>query len=141
MLLYAQVKQFCSKLIIFHKKGMGAMAAYRIGIDAGGTKVAYGLFDEKNTLLDRAQHPTPIEAGGPAFSDLLIKGVNTLITRNQLRREDIQGVGICMPSFILYDEGYILMTSSIVNVRDFAMRECCAPRRSLSWWPSASPSR
>lgn len=107
------------------------MAAYRLGIDAGGTKVAYGLFDESNTLLDRYQHPTPIEADGPAFSDLLIKGVNTLITRNSLKREEIQGVGICMPSFILYDEGYVLMTSALVNIRDFAMREYLEKRLDL----------
>lgn len=107
------------------------MAAYRLGIDAGGTKVAYGLFDESNTLFDRYQHPTPIEADGPAFSDLLIKGVNTLITRNSLRREDIQGVGICMPSFILYDDGYVLMTSAMVNIRDFAMREYLEKRLEL----------
>ena len=31
------------------------MSTYRIGIDAGGTKVAYGLFDEENRLLDRFQ--------------------------------------------------------------------------------------
>lgn len=107
------------------------MAAYRLGIDAGGTKVAYGLFDESNTLIDRYQHPTPIEADGPAFSDLLIKGVNTLITRNSLRHEDIQGVGICMPSFILYDDGYVLMTSAMVNIRDFAMREYLEKRLEL----------
>ena len=26
------------------------MSTYRIGIDAGGTKVAYGLFDEENQI-------------------------------------------------------------------------------------------
>ena len=31
------------------------MSTYRIGIDAGGTKVAYGLFDQENRLLDRFQ--------------------------------------------------------------------------------------
>ena len=31
------------------------MSTYRIGIDAGGTKVAYGLFDEENRLLKAVQ--------------------------------------------------------------------------------------
>ena len=35
---------------------------YRIGIDAGGTKVAYGLFDADGQLLDRMQHPSDINA-------------------------------------------------------------------------------
>ena len=51
---------------------------YRMGIDAGGTKVAYGLFDENNNLVDRFQHPTPIDADGPAFCDLLVDTVNKI---------------------------------------------------------------
>ena len=43
---------------------------YIFGIDAGGTKVAYGLFDRAGELLDRYQHPTDIEADGPAFSEI-----------------------------------------------------------------------
>lgn len=99
------------------------MARYRLGIDAGGTKTAYGLFDESNALVDREQHPTPIDADGPAFCALLIDGIGRILARNGLRKEDIQGVGICMPSFILYDEGYVYMTSAMVNIRDFPMRD------------------
>ena len=98
------------------------MAAYRLGIDVGGTKAAYGLFDENDKLIDRSQHPTPIDADGPALSDLLIAGIHGILERNGIERDAVQGVGICMPSFILYDEGYVCMTSAIVNVRDFAMR-------------------
>ena len=96
---------------------------YRIGIDAGGTKVAYGLFDEKNVLVDRFQHPTPITADGPAFCDLVIESLHGLLRKNALEMRDLQGVGICMPSFILFDEGYVCMTSAMVNIRDFAMRD------------------
>ena len=99
------------------------MAAFRLGIDVGGTKVAYGLFDEQNNLIDRAQHPTPSDADGPALSDLLIAGIHDMLGRNGIGKEDVQGIGICMPSFILYDEGYVYMTSAIVNIRDFAMKE------------------
>ena len=79
------------------------MKSYRIGIDAGGTKVAYGLFDEKNNLLDRFQHPTPIEADGPAFSDLVIENVGKLLQQNNKTIEDLRYC-ICMLSFILFDQ-------------------------------------
>ena len=59
------------------------MKNYRIGIDAGGTKVAYGLFDEQNNLLDRFQHLTPIEADGPTFSDLVIENVRKCFEAEQ----------------------------------------------------------
>ena len=45
--------------------------SYVIGIDAGGTKVAYGLF-ENNNIIDRHVHPTDPNADGPSFSDTLI---------------------------------------------------------------------
>ena len=99
------------------------MAGYRLGIDVGGTKVAYGLFDENDTLIDRWQHPAPIDADGPAFSDRLIAEVDGLLARNHLQKRELSGVGIGMPSFILYDEGYVYLTSSLVNIRDFAMRD------------------
>lgn len=101
---------------------------YRIGIDAGGTKVAYGLFDEQNKLLDRFQHPTPIEADGPAFSNLVIENVEKLLEKNSKTIEELQGIGICMPSFILFDQGYVCMTSAMVNIRDFPMRDYLTQR-------------
>ena len=107
------------------------MAMYRIGIDAGGTKVAYGLFDDENHLVDRFQHPTPIEADGPAFADLVIESINALIDRNAIPREAVWGVGMCMPSFIIYDKGYVYMTSAMVNIRDFAMRDYMTERLGL----------
>ena len=99
------------------------MGIYRIGVDAGGTKVAYGLFDQENRLLDRFRHPTPIEADGPEFSDLLIESIEKLLERNGLAKADLQGIGVCMPSFLLFDQGYVCITSAMENLHDFAMRD------------------
>ena len=96
---------------------------YRIGIDAGGTKVAYGLFDADHALVDRFQHATPITADGPAFCDLVIESLHRLLQKNNIGVDSLQGIGICMPSFILFDEGYVCMTSAMVNnyIKDGAM--------------------
>jgi glucokinase len=104
------------------------MGRWRIGVDAGGTKVAYGLFDEENHLIDRFQHPTPIEADGPEFTDLVLRSLREMLDRNHLTQQDLQGVGICMPSYILFDQGYIFLTSAMVNIRDFPMRDYIAQR-------------
>ena len=104
------------------------MSTYRIGIDAGGTKVAYGLFDEENHLLDRFQQPTPIEADGPAFCGMVIDSIHTILEKNRLTLADLAGIGVCMPSFILFEQGYVCMTSAMVNIRDFAMRDYLAQR-------------
>ena len=104
------------------------MKPYKIGIDAGGTKVAYGLFDEHEKLIDRIQHPTPILADGPTFSDLLIHHLGQFMEKHGLTKENLRGVGICMPSFLLFDEGVVCMTSAMVNIRDFPMRDYLAQR-------------
>ena len=104
------------------------MSKYRIGIDTGGTKVAYGLFDKENRLLDRFQQPTPIDADGPAFCDMVLDSLRAMLERNGLTTAELEGVGICMPSFILFDQGYVCMTSSIENIRDFPMRDYLARR-------------
>ena len=107
------------------------MQKYRMGIDVGGTKIAYGLFNEKNALVDEFREPTDSETDGASLADQILKQINALLQRNHLEQKNLQGIGICMPSFILFDEGYICMTSAMTNVRDFAMRDYMAKRLSV----------
>lgn len=100
----------------------------RIGVDVGGTKVAYGLFDEEGNLLDRRQHPTPMEATGEELSELILQNIRGMMADNDVGEADVQGIGIGMPSFIIYDKGYVYMTSALTNVRDFPMRDWFAAR-------------
>ena len=99
------------------------MKKYVIGIDAGGTKVAYGLFPCGGKMIDRFQHPTDSEQNGPEFSEVIIKSINYLLDKNKLTTDDLQGVGICMPSFIHFVEGKICLTSAMTNIQDFYMRD------------------
>lgn len=96
---------------------------YIFGIDAGGTKVAYGLFDREGNLLGKYQHPTDIQADGPAFSEQLIETINKILKEHGTTLDEVYGVGICMPSYIRFESGYIHMTSAMVNIKDFAMRD------------------
>ena len=104
------------------------MSRYRIGIDVGGTKTAYGLFDGNNTIIDRHQHITPMDVDGPGLCDLLLAGIDDILNRNAIDHAAVKGVGLGMPSFIFYEEGYIYMTSALVNVKAFPMREYMARR-------------
>lgn len=94
-----------------------------IGIDVGGTKVAYGLFAPNGMLLDRYQHPTDSNTDGEALSDAMLLGIAQMLKKNGLTPDDVLGIGVGMPSFILFDEGYIFLTSALTNIRDFAMRD------------------
>lgn len=94
-----------------------------IGIDVGGTKVAYGLFDRQGKLLDRIQHPTDMDCDGPTLCDLMIENVRTLVKKNGLGLGQLDGIGICIPSYLLFDEGVVCMTTAITGMRDFPMRD------------------
>lgn len=89
---------------------------YVIGIDAGGTKVAYGLFNPAGERIDRMQHPTDVCATGESFSDTLIEHIHSLLARNKMAIPDIDGIGICMPSFILFDVITVLWRANAVQV-------------------------
>jgi len=96
---------------------------YVIGVDAGGTKVAYGLFDNEHRLVDRMQHHTNNSADGPQFSDELIDNIQALLHKNNVTFEQLKGVGIGMPSFINRETGHIFITSAMPKIKDFAMLE------------------
>lgn len=105
------------------ERGNGMKSGYVIGIDAGGTKVAYGLFNPAGERIDRAQHPTDVCATGESFSDTLVENIQAILARNNMKDSDLDGIGICMPSFILFDEGYVLMTSAMPGIKQFPMRD------------------
>ena len=101
---------------------------YRIGIDVGGTKTALGLFGEDGALVSRLQCATPLDVDGPELCELILKEIDEILKPGGLRHTDVEGVGIGLPSYILYDEGYVLMTSALENLHDFAMRDYLAAR-------------
>jgi len=96
---------------------------YVIGIDAGGTKVAYGLFNSELKIVDRVLQPTDADADGSAFSDSIVDNVKDILRTNSLTFEQLDGIGVCMPSFIKRETGYVFMTSSMPRIKNFAMCE------------------
>ena len=94
---------------------------YIIGVDAGGDKVAYGLFDGAGAIVGCETHPTDAGADGPVFCDTMAANIRALLFNHKLSFDALHGIGVGMPSYILHDEGRILMTSSIPAIRDFPM--------------------
>lgn len=98
------------------------MEQYTIGIDIGGTKVAYGLFDNQKHILMRKTHPSNVSYSPEEFFDDIATNIQEIVSGNHLERENIRGVGIGMPSFILFEEGKIIKTSNLTNIHDFQAR-------------------
>lgn len=104
-------------------KGAFCVGQYTIGVDVGGTKIAYGLFDDQQKLVckNKVRSDPSLEAAD--FFDVLAGGIRKLMKENGLTNDHVRGVGIGMPSYILFEEGRILKTTNLTKIHDFPARK------------------
>jgi glucokinase len=98
------------------------MSAYVMGIDVGGTKIACGLFDGQKNLVAQSRCPSDPDLPPEAFFDGLVREIHALLEKQSLGAEALRGIALAMPSFIIFDQGYIVKTSNLVKIRDFPAR-------------------
>lgn len=69
--------------------------AFYIGVDGGGTKTAYALFNEKKELLDLVKTPGSNHENLPGSFDeaveIIWSGVSALLAKNGLTTDDVAG--------------------------------------------------
>ena len=99
------------------------MEQYTIGIDIGGTKVAYGLLDSQRHMVLRKAHKSNAVCSPEEFFDEIVANVKGIISEKRLEKENFRGVGIGMPSFIMFEEGRIIKTVNLTNIHDFPARD------------------
>lgn len=95
------------------------MSGYTIGIDVGGTKVAYGLFDANHKLCAKTRHKSDAALSPEAFFDNIIEAACNFLQEKNLSFSDVRGIGIGLPSYINFEEGYILKTSALTKLKNF----------------------
>lgn len=98
------------------------MNNFTIGIDVGGTKTAYGLFDSNKNLIFKNKLPTNPNLDAQAFFDEIVDNVNIILRDNNIHHSNLRGVGIGMPSYIFYEEGRIMKTANLPKIKDFPAR-------------------
>ena len=104
------------------------MEQYTIGIDIGGTKTAYGLFNDQKEIVCRKTHPSNSACSSGVFFDEVIINIHKIMSENHIEKENLRGVGIGMPSFILFEEGRIVKTVNLTNISDFPARDFIVER-------------
>jgi glucokinase len=104
------------------------MEHYTIGIDVGGTKTAYGVFDSKRNLLLKRREPSDPSLSPEHFFDGIAGCIRELIGELKIVPEALTGIGIGMPSYIEYKKGYILKTVNLTKIKNFAARDYLAAK-------------
>jgi len=94
---------------------------YLIGVDVGGTKIAYGLFDENKKLLAKRRRESDASLEPEAFFNNIIQDITQVLQDNQLTIDDVTGIGIGLPSYIDFAEGFILKTGSLPKLCNFPL--------------------
>ena len=69
------------------------MEEYSIGIDVGGTKTAYGLFDSDKNLIDKYRTPSDADMNATEFFDTIILNIRNLLVTYNISLSQLQGVG------------------------------------------------
>ena len=95
------------------------MNKYVIGIDVGGTKVAYGLFDDKRNLLTEHRHDSDTNLTSEEFFDFITDTIFDICKTQKISINDLLGIGVAWPSMIDSETGQILITSNLVKVSNF----------------------
>ena len=98
------------------------MEQFTIGIDVGGTKTAYGVLDSNRNVIRRLVHSSNADFPPETFFDLIASNVKELMSGCNVKTENLLGVGLGMPSFILYDEGRVVKSVNLVKIKDFPVR-------------------
>ena len=113
--------------------------SYYIGIDGGGTKTQYALFDEKKNMLstvktEGSNHET-LSGGIPEAAGIIMRGIKQLLLNNALLQSDVtfalmalagmdhpyqeadmakalKKAGLTIP-FSLYNDGFIVVKAGV----------------------------
>lgn len=114
---------------------------YYIGIDGGGTKTQYALFDERKTMISTVKTPGSnhenLEGGIPEAAGIIMGGIEKLLLDNAMRKENITHIlmalagidhqyqcdemtaelkklGLNVP-FTIYNDGFIVVKAGAKN--------------------------
>lgn len=67
------------------------------GADIGGTTVKLGLFTVEGDMIEKWKIPTRKEENGSYILPDIVASVNAKIAEKQLNKDDIIGIGMCVP--------------------------------------------
>ena len=93
------------------------------GVDFGGTKLAIGLVDKRGKLIDKVivfDHTSKKEDDVILEIASLIKD---LLSKNNLKENELEGVGVGFPGHIRNREGITIISSNLNGFRNYPLKK------------------
>lgn len=94
-----------------------------LGIDIGGTKTLFGLFDERLRMLDEVKMKTEVGNGEKAFLGNVTAAVESLVETAGKRRRTIVGVGVGVAGAVSWRGDKIVESPNIPFLPRCRLRE------------------
>lgn len=104
------------------------MKNYTIGIDVGGTKIAYGLLDGDMKLIEKRVTKTNLTLMPEEMLDEMTIVCNELLKSNLIDMNEVKGVGAGFPCHIDYENGYSIFGSNLPNWEHVPVKELFSKR-------------
>ena len=89
------------------------MSKYSIGIDVGGTKIAYGVYDSNYQRVGKFVAKTNPLLEPEEMIDEMCSHIKTLLAQSSIQLSEIRGIGAAFPSHIDFEKGLVITTSSL----------------------------
>lgn len=93
------------------------------GVDMGGTKCAVALVDSRGTILDKINSCAHVDLDDDGRVAMVVDQIGQLLSRNQLKETDLEGIGVGCAGHIRYREGIILTTSNLSGFKNYPLRD------------------
>lgn len=110
------------------------MKEYVVGLDVGGSKILYGLFDGSMNLIRVIQRITDQELMPDQLMDQVAQNVSDLLSASGVNKSEVRGLGAAFPSHIDFNRGMVLETSNIPALSNIPVRELLEARLDIPVW-------
>lgn len=95
-----------------------------IGIDIGGTKSLFALFDEKFALVEEIKERThPDKGGGPAFRKMFRDSVKQLLKAAGKRKLDVRSIGVGCAGLVDSEAATVRVSPNVAFLKNFSFRD------------------
>jgi glucokinase len=102
------------------------MGHYSIGVDLGGTNLRAAAIDRNGKLIEKIARSTNAAQGRDAVLDAIVGGILEL--KSDLPNDQLAGVGIGVPGFILIREGKIVGSNNLPDFEGSPVRDAIEKR-------------
>lgn len=92
---------------------------YYIGVDIGGTKIAYGLFNSGRQLLAKKKTPSDDTLSGEKYFSRIVEELQRFVEKEKISFEDIKGIGIGIAGFVDFEQGRLVRAASLPKLDNF----------------------